>query len=211
MPDHAPRARKTPPGLWDRVRLNALSLRDCGLAMLGGVFLGVDALIPDERWIVSYSLASVSLWLQVLISVLLVVGGLSTVWGVLARSKLWPARVLVPETGDGLESDPEPGGGREVYAWRLRSSQLAPLTTLMLERLGWMLLAFGWGTTAVAVRGNGREGSTLFLVVLCALVVGAVVKALLLWQREKEIRAEVEENRETQGELARLGEGGGTE
>lgn len=208
MPDHAPRARKNPPGLWDRVRLNALSIRDCGFAIAGGVLMGVDALIPDERWVVSYSLSYVSLWLQVLISVLLVVGGLSTVWGVLVRSKLWPARVLVPETKTEEGQDAE--GGREVYAWRLRSSQLAPLTTLMLERLGWMLLAFGWGTTAIAVHGNGREGSTLSLVILCALVVGAVAKALLLWQREKEIRAEVEEHRETQGELARLGEGGGT-
>lgn len=175
MPDHAPRARHDPPGLWDRVRANVLSARDFGLSIVAGGLIIADALIPDGRWLPSHSLAMIPLWVQVVIAVLLVGGGVVTGLGVLIR--------------------------------KIRGNTLAPLTTILLERAGWLMLTFGWGTTAVAVVGNGRLGSTLALANMVALTIGSLCKVVLLWQLECEVRQEIAARKVTTDALRRLGEG----
>ena len=172
MPDHQPRALSEPPGRRDRVRLNVLSLRDSALAVVGGSLVAVDALVPDGRWLASYSLATIPVWVQVVIAVLLVAGGLVTAHGVLVRAR--------------------------------RGKKIAPLTTILTERIGWLLLTFGWGATAVAVFGNGRMGSTLSLLIVSGLALGALFKMLLLWQLERQARAELVASARTQENLQRL-------
>ena len=173
MPDHAPRARHDPPTLWDRVRANVLSVRDFGLSIVGGGLIITDALIPDGRWLPSHSLAMIPLWVQAVIAVLLVGGGVVTGLGVLIR--------------------------------RVRGSTLAPLTTILLERVGWLMLTFGWGTTAAAVVGNGRLGSTLSLVIMSALALGSLAQVLLLWGVEREVRREIDAQKVTTDALRRIG------
>ncbi|WP_145012291.1 hypothetical protein [Kocuria salsicia] len=172
MPDHQPRALSEPPGRRDRVRLNVLSLSHTALAVLGGSLVAVDALVPDGRWLASYSLATIPVWVQVVIAVLLVAGGLVTAHGVLVRTH--------------------------------RGKKIAPLTTILTERIGWLLLTFGWGATAVAVFGNGRLGSTLSLVIMSGLALGALCKMLLLWQLERQVRAEILASARTEQNLRRL-------
>ncbi|PBB08491.1 hypothetical protein CKW39_09020 [Kocuria sp. WRN011] len=140
--------------------------------MVGGGLIATDALVPDGRWLASYSLASIPVWVQVVIAVLLIGGGVVTALGVLVR--------------------------------RVREHAFAPLTTILLERTGWLMLAFGWGTTAVAVYGNGRMGSTLSLVIMTALTLGAASKAVLLWSLEREVRQEITARRATTDALRRL-------
>lgn len=175
MPDHAPRARHDPPWLWDRARANALSVRDSVLAVAAGGLIATDALIPDGRWLPSHSLAMIPVWVQAVIAVLLLAGGVMTAAGVLVR--------------------------------RTRSTTLAPLTTILLERAGWVCLAFGWGTTAIAIYGNGRLGSTLSLVIMIALTLGAVAKAGLLWGLERDVRREITARKATADALRTLKEG----
>ena len=175
MPDHAPRVHHDPMTWWDRARTNVLSLVVTWLSVAAGGLIVTDALIPDGRWLPSYSLAMIPVWVQMLIAVLLVGGGVVTAIGVLVR--------------------------------RVRSYTLAPLTTILLERVGWLMLTFGWGTTAVAVAGNGRLGSTLDLVSMSALTLGALLKALLLWQLEREVRREIAAQRVTTDALRLLEEG----
>lgn len=172
MPDHAHRPSREPPTLLDRVWANVLSLRDSGLAVLGGVVISVDALVPDGRWLASYSLAAIPHWVQVVIAALLVAGGLVTARGVLVRAH--------------------------------HGRKLAPLTTIVTEKIGWLLLTFGWGTTAVAVFGNGRLGSTLSLIVMSSLAAGALCKLLLLWWLERQVRGEIAAQARTAGTLRRL-------
>lgn len=173
MPDHAPRARHDPPALWDRVRANVLSVRDFVLSIVGGGLIVTDALIPDERWLPSYSLAMIPLWVQIVIAVLLVGGGIVTGVGVLVRS--------------------------------FRGTTLAPLTTILLERVGWLMLTFGWGTTAAAVVGNGRVGSTLSLVIVSALALGSLAQALIMWGVDRDVRQEIHARKATTDALRRLG------
>lgn len=172
MPDHAPRSRHDPPTLWDRTRANILSLRDFVLSVVGGGLIVTDALIPDERWLPSYSLAMIPLWVQIVIAVLLVGGGIVTGVGVLVRS--------------------------------FRGTTLAPLTTILLERVGWLMLTFGWGTTATAIVGNGRVGSTLSLVIMSALTLGSLAQALLMWGVEREVRREITARKATTDALRQL-------
>lgn len=173
MPDHEPRARHDPPTLWDRVRANALSLVITGLSVAAGGLIITDAFVPDGRWVASYSLAMIPVWVQVLIAVLLIGGGVVTAFGVLVR-RVW-------------------------------SCTLAPLTTILCERVGWLMLTFGWGTTAAAVIGNGRMGSTLALVNMIALTLGALLKVLLLWRLEREVRREIAARKMTTDAIRRLG------
>lgn len=173
MPDHAPRARHDPLTWWDRARANVLSLTLTGLSVAAGGLIATDALVPDGRWVASYSLAMIPVWVQVLIAVLLVGGGVVTMIGVLVR--------------------------------RVRSMVLAPLTTLFLERAGWLMLTFGWGTTAVAVVGNGRVGSTLALVNMIAITLGVLFKVVLLWQLEREVRQEITARKAATDALKRIG------
>lgn len=173
MPDHAPRARHDPPTLWDRVRANVLSVRDFGLSIVGGGLIIADALIPDGRWLPSHSLAMIPLWVQAVIAVLLVGGGVVTGLGVLIR--------------------------------KVRGVTLAPLTTILLERVGWLMLTFGWGTTATAIIGNGRLGSTLALVIVCFLTLGSLAQALLMWGVEREVRREITARKATTAALRQLG------
>lgn len=173
MPDHAPRARHDPPGLWDRVRANVLSVRDFVLSIVAGGLIIADALIPDGRWLPSYSLAMIPLWVQVVIAVLLVGGGVVTGLGVLIR--------------------------------KVRGSTLAPLTTILLERVGWLMLTFGWGTTATAIIGNGRVGSTLSLVIVSALTVGSLAQGLLMWGVERDVRQEIHARKAATDALKRIG------
>ena len=165
MPDHNPRPTREPPWLFDRARAHVLSLRDSALALTGGALIAVDALIPDGRWLASYSLAAIPHWVQVLIAALLVIGGVVTAHGVLVRSY-----------------------GRH---------RLAPLSTIVTEKIGWLLLTCGWGATAAAIVGNGRMGSTLSAVVMTALAAGALCKLVLLWQLESQVRGEITAQRRT--------------
>ena len=174
MPDHDPRARHDPPWAWDRARTNVLSLVITGLSVAAGGLIATDALIPDGRWLASHSLAMIPQWVQVLIGVLLIGGGVVTTIGVLVRN--------------------------------IRSVTLAPLTTILLERVGWLMLTFGWGTTAVAVVGNGRLGSTLALANMVALTIGSLCKVVLLWQLECEVRQEITARKVTTDALRRLGD-----
>lgn len=173
MPDHAPRARHDPPTLLDRVRANVLSVRDFVLSVVGGGLIFADAIIPDARWLPSHSLAMIPLWVQVVIAVLLVGGGVVTGLGVLIR--------------------------------KVRGTALAPLTTILLERVGWLMLTFGWGTTATAIIGNGRFGSTLELVIVCFLTLGSLAQALLMWGVEREVRREITARKATTAALRQLG------
>lgn len=173
MSDHAPRSRHDPPTLWDRVRANILSVRDFGLSIVGGGLIFTDAIIPDARWLPSYSLAMIPLWVQIVIAVLLVGGGIVTGVGVLVRS--------------------------------VQGTTLAPLTTILLERVGWLMLTFGWGTTATAIVGNGRVGSTLSLVIVSALTAGALAQALIMWGVERDVRQEIHARKATTDALRRLG------
>ena len=136
-----------------------MSVRDFVLSIVGGGLIIADALIPDGRWLPSYSLAMIPLWVQAVIAVLLVGGGVVTGLGVLIR--------------------------------KVRGGTLAPLTTILLERVGWLMLTFGWGTTAAAVVGNGRLGSTLSLVVVSALALGSLAQVLNLWGVERDVRREI--------------------
>lgn len=172
MPDHAPRPTRDPPSLLDRVIANILSARDCVLSVIGGCLVGVDALVPDGRWLASYSLASIPHFLQVIIAGFLVVGGVVTIVGVLVR--------------------------------HIGARKISPLTTIMTEKLGWLLLAFGWGITAVTVYGNGRLGSTLSLVIVAFLSVGSAAKFGLLWWLESQVRAEVRAQERTNAALRAL-------
>lgn len=97
--------------------------------------------------------------------------------------------------------------GLGVLVRKVRGSTLAPLTTILLERIGWLMLTFGWGTTAVAVVGNGRLGSTLALANMVALTIGSLCKVVLLWQLECEVRQEIAARKGTTEALRRLGEG----
>ena len=173
MPDHAPRARHDPPTLWDRVRANILSVRDFFLSIVGGGLIVADALIPDARWLPSHSLAMIPLWVQIVIAVLLVGGGIVTGVGVLVRS--------------------------------FRGTTLAPLTSILLERVGWLMLTFGWGTTATAVVGNGRLGSTLMLVIVSALTLGSLAQGLLMWGVDRDVRREITARKVTTAALRQLG------
>lgn len=172
MPDHAPRPTHEPPWILDRVRANILSTRDAVLSIIGGGLVGVDALVPDGRWLASYSLAAIPHILQVIIAGFLVAGGAVTLIGVLVRQI----------------------GGRKI----------PPLTTIMTEKLGWLLLAFGWGVTAATVYGNGRLGSTLSLVIVACLSIGSVAKCALLWWLESQVRAEVRAQERTTAALRTL-------
>lgn len=172
MPDHAPRPTREPPWLFDRLLANVLSARDTVLSVLGGGLVGVDALVPDGRWLASYSLAAIPHILQVIIAGFLVVGGAVTLVGVLVR--------------------------------HIGRRKIPPLTTIMTEKLGWLLLAFGWGITAVAVYGNGRLGSTLSLVIVACLSLGSAAKCALLWWLEFQVRAEVRAQERTTKALRTL-------
>lgn len=172
MPDHAPRPTHDPPWLFDRLIANILSVRDCALAVLGGGLVGVDALVPDGRWVASHSLASIPHILQVIIAGFLVVGGTVTIVGVLVR--------------------------------HIGARKIPPLTTIMTEKLGWLLLTFGWGITAVAIYGNGRLGSTLALVIVACLSLGSAAKCALLWWLESQVRAEVKAQERTTSALRML-------
>lgn len=86
--------------------------------------------------------------------------------------------------------------------------RLAPLTTILTEKIGWLMLTFGWGATAVAVLGNGRMGSTLSLIVMSALAGGALGKLVLLWRLESQVRGEIKAAQRTTDALKMLrGEG----
>lgn len=173
MPDHAPRSRHDPPALWDRVRANVLSVRDFVLSIVGGGLIIADALIPDGLWFPSYSLAMIPVWVQIVIAVLLVGGGVVTGVGILVR--------------------------------KIRGITLAPLTSILLERVGWLMLTFGWGTTAAAIVGNGRVGSTLSLVIVSALTAGALAQALIMWGVDRDVRREIHAWKATTDALRRLG------
>lgn len=173
MPDHEPRVRHDPPTLWDRVWANVLSVRDFVLSIVGGGLIFTDAIIPDARWLPSYSLAMIPLWVQVVIAVLLVGGGVVTGLGVLIR--------------------------------KIRGTTLAPLTTILLERVGWLMLTFGWGTTATAIVGNGRVGSTLGLVIVSALTAGALAQALIMWGVDRDVRREIHARKAATDALKRIG------
>ena len=82
---------------------------------------------------------------------------------------------------------------------------LAPLTSVLLERVGWLMLTFGWGTTAAAIVGNGRLGSTLSLVAVSGLALGSLAQVLNMWGVERDVRREIHARKATTAALRRLG------
>ena len=89
-----------------------------------------------------------------------------------------------------------------IRSWRGR--KIAPLTTILMEKIGWLLLTAGWATTAVSTLGNARDGSTLSLCIMTALALGAACKLGLLWQLERQVRGEVRARAQTAAALEKL-------
>lgn len=85
MADHSYRSRNTPPKLRDRLNANAFSNTVCVLAIVSGVVLFADYLIPDDKVILSNALSYNPDWSRISISILLTVGGMLTWFGVLQR------------------------------------------------------------------------------------------------------------------------------
>ena len=89
----------------------------------------------------------------------------------------------------------------------LRPKRWKPITSIMVEALGWLCLALGWSAFAVAVLAHASEGTAILIIFTGGVSLGAWWECCLLFSIGLGSLKRVRMIRRTQGNLRQLEEG----
>lgn len=89
----------------------------------------------------------------------------------------------------------------------LRPSRWKPITSIMVEALGWLCLALGWASFTVAVLAHARSGATITVLLSGGVALGAVWECWLLFSIGLDSLKRVNMIRRTAANMKQLEEG----